>query len=86
MGVVGSQPVSVENALRLSPDWILRSGWEAGGGMKPLPQAFEGLESVRSGRVVVVPGKWLLSTSHRLAFGADSLAKALAVACAANGN
>lgn len=80
--IFGSKPVSVEDALRLSPDWILRSGWEAGGAMKPLPEALQGLAAVREGRVAIVPGKWLLSTSHRLALGADSLGKALAKACA----
>lgn len=80
--IVGSKPVSVEDALRLSPDWVLRSGWEAGGAMKPLPEALQGLAAVREGRVAVVPGKWLLSTSHRLALGADSLGKAFTKACA----
>lgn len=81
LGIVGSKPVSVEDALRLSPDWIVRTGWEAGGGMKPLPEAMQGLPAVQAGHVVVVPGKWLLSTSHRLALGADSLARSLAGAC-----
>jgi len=85
LGMVGSKPVPVEDAMRLAPDWILRSGWEAGGGMKPLPQAFEGLEAVRAGHVAVVPGKWLLSTSHRLAWGVDSLARALERTCRGEG-
>ncbi|MBK8800671.1 MAG: ABC transporter substrate-binding protein [Fibrobacteres bacterium] len=81
LGLTGSKPISVEDALRLAPDWVLRSGWEGMGGMKAFPQALQDLPAVRDGRVVVVPGKWLLSTSHRMAFGADSLARSLAGAC-----
>lgn len=79
----GSKPISVEDVLALSPDWILRSGWEAGGAMKGLPEALDALPAVKAGKVVVVPGKWLLSTSHRLALGADSLQKGLSTACQA---
>jgi iron complex transport system substrate-binding protein len=81
LGIRGSKPVSVEDVVRLSPDWILRSGWEAGGGMKPLPQALVDLPAVRANHVAVVPGKILLSTSHRVAFAADSLVHALHPGC-----
>lgn len=81
LGIRGSKPVSVEDVVRLSPDWILRSGWEAGGRMRPLPQALMDLPAVRANRVAVVPGKILLSTSHRVAFAADSLVHLLHPGC-----
>jgi len=81
LGIHGSQPISVEDVLELSPDWLLRSGWEAGGTMKPLPQALLDLPAVRAGRVAVVPGKILLSTSHHIAFAADSLVRLLHASC-----
>jgi iron complex transport system substrate-binding protein len=71
----GSQNISVEDVLRLDPDWILRSSWEAGGTMKPLPVAMENLQAVKQGKMAVVSGKFLLSTSHRCALAADSLAR-----------
>ncbi|HXP91255.1 MAG TPA: ABC transporter substrate-binding protein [Fibrobacteria bacterium] len=77
----GSQPISVEDVVKLSPDWILRSGWEAGGKMKPLPQALLDLSAVRTGRVAVVPGKILLSTSHHVALAADSLLRRFDASC-----
>lgn len=81
LGLHGSTQVSVEDVVRLSPDWILRSGWEAGGHMKPLPQALADLPAVRAGHVAVVPGKVLLSTSHRVALAADSLFARLHPSC-----
>jgi len=81
LGIYGSEPISVEDVLKLSPDWLLRSGWEAGGGMKPLPQALLDLPAVRAGRVAVVPGKVLLSTSHHVAYAADSLVRLLHTPC-----
>jgi iron complex transport system substrate-binding protein len=81
LGIRGSKPISVEDVVRLSPDWILRSGWEAGGRMKPLPQALLDLPAVRANHVAVVPGKILLSTSHRVAYAADSLVHLLHPNC-----
>jgi iron complex transport system substrate-binding protein len=81
LGIRGSKPISVEDVVRLSPDWILRSGWEAGGGMKSLPQALLDLPAVRENHVAVVPGKILLSTSHRVAFASDSLVRLLHPGC-----
>lgn len=81
LGIRGSKPISVEDVVHLSPDWILRSGWEAGGRMKPLPQALSDLPAVRANHVAVVPGKILLSTSHRVAFAADSLVRLLHPGC-----
>jgi len=81
LGIHGSEPISVEDVLKLSPDWLLRSGWEAGGKMKPLPQALLDLPAVRAGHVAVVPGKLLLSTSHHVAFAADSLVRLLHPLC-----
>lgn len=81
LGIHGSQPISVEDVLKLSPSWLLRSGWEAGGKTKPLPQALLDLPAVRAGRVAVVPGKILLSTSHHVAYAADSLVRLLHASC-----
>jgi len=81
LGIHGSKPISVEDVVRLSPDWILRSGWEAGGKMKPLPQVLMDLPAMRAKHVVVVPGKILLSTSHRVAWAADSLVHLLHPQC-----
>ena len=81
LGIRGSKPISVEDVVRLSPDWILRSGWEAGGRMKPLPQALLDLPAVRAHHVAVVPGKLLLSTSHRVAYASDSLVRLLHPDC-----
>ena len=80
-GVHGSQTISIEDVLRWEPDWILRSSWEAGGSMKPLPAAFADLAAVKAGRVAVVSGKLLLSTSHRCALAADSLVRKLHPDC-----
>lgn len=80
-GIHGSQNISIEDVLRLDPDWILRSSWEAGGSMKPLPAALGALKAVQEGRMAVVSGKLLLSTSHRCALAADSLARVLHPAC-----
>lgn len=80
-GIHGSQSIAVEDVLRLQPDWILRSSWEAGGAMKPLPSAMAKLQAVRSGKMAVVSGKLLLSTSHRCALAADSLVRVLHPGC-----
>lgn len=81
IGLRGSKPIAIEDVVKLDPDWILRSGWEAGGAMKPLPKALDGLRAVKAGRIAVVPGKLLLSTSHRIALGADSLSRAIRSSC-----
>ncbi|MCB9496004.1 MAG: ABC transporter substrate-binding protein [Fibrobacteria bacterium] len=73
----GAVSLAVEDMVRLDPDWILRSSWEAGGRMKDLPVAFANLRAVREGRVAVVPGRVLLSTSHRSALGAEALLSVL---------
>jgi iron complex transport system substrate-binding protein len=80
-GIHGSQNISIEDALRWEPDWILRSSWEAGGSMKPLPAALNQLKAVKEGRMAVVSGKLLLSTSHRCALAADSLVRVLHPSC-----
>jgi iron complex transport system substrate-binding protein len=80
-GIHGSKGVSTEDVVRMAPDWILRTSWESGGGMKPLPAAFSDLPAVRAGRVAVVPGKLLLSTSHRSALAAVQVAGALHPGC-----
>jgi iron complex transport system substrate-binding protein len=80
-GIHGSQTIAIEDVLRLQPDWILRSSWEAGGAMKPLPTAFENLVAVKRGNLAVTSGKLLLSTSHRCALAADSLARKLHPSC-----
>ena len=74
-GIHGSQNISIEDVLRMEPDWILRSSWEAGGSMKSLPVALSNLKAVKEGRMAVVSGKVLLSTSHRCALAADTLAR-----------
>ncbi len=74
-GVHGSQNIAIEDVLRLQPDWILRSSWEAGGSMKPLPPILAKLPAIQAGRMAIVSGKVLLSTSHRCAMAADSLAR-----------
>ncbi len=79
-GMHGSQNIAVEDVLRMQPDWILRSSWE-GGSMKPLPSALQELPAVKQGRVAVVSGKLLLSTSHRGALAADSLLRKLHSDC-----
>lgn len=71
-GMHGSHNIAVEDVLRMQPDWILRSSWE-GGTMKPLPSALENLPAAKDGKIAVVSGKFLLSTSHRCALAADSL-------------
>ena len=80
-GVHGSQTIAIEDVLRLQPDWILRSSWEAGGSMKPLPSALAGLKAAQEGKIAVISGKLLLSTSHRCALAADSLVRALHPGC-----
>lgn len=82
-GLHGSSPLAVEDMVRLDPDWILRTSWESGGVMKELPAAFANLRAVKEGRVAVVPGKILLSTSHRSALGAKALFEALHGDCQA---
>lgn len=72
-GLHGSSPLAVEDMVRLDPDWILRTSWESGGRMKDLPPAFANLRAVKEGRVAIVPGRILLSTSHRSALGARAL-------------
>lgn len=79
-GMHGSHSIAVEDVLRLRPDWILRSSWE-GGTMKPLPLALQDLPAAKEGKVAVVSGKLLLSTSHRSALAADSLLRALHPDC-----
>lgn len=79
-GMHGSQNIAVEDVLRMQPDWILRSSWE-GGSMKPLPTALQELPAVKQGKVAVVSGKFLLSTSHRGALAADSLLRKLHPDC-----
>lgn len=81
LGIHGSKAIGTEDVVRLSPDWILRTSWESGGGMKPLPTAFQDLPAVRAGRIVVLPGKLLLSTSHRSALAAVALARKLHPDC-----
>ncbi len=80
-GLHGSPNLSIEEVLRGEPDWILRSSWEAGGTMKPLPAAFAKLRAVREGKIAVVSGKLLLSTSHRCALAADSLVRLFHAGC-----
>lgn len=80
-GIQGSQTIAIEDVIRLQPDWILRSSWEAGGSMKPLPSALGALNAVKEGKMAVVSGKLLLSTSHRCALAADSLASLLHPDC-----
>ncbi|MEN9306335.1 MAG: hypothetical protein RL173_267 [Fibrobacterota bacterium] len=80
-GIQGSQTIAIEDVIRLQPDWILRSSWEAGGSMKPLPSALGALNAVKEGKMAVVSGKLLLSTSHRCALAADSLARKLRPDC-----
>lgn len=80
-GVHGSQSIAIEDVLRLQPDWILRSSWEAGGTMKPLPPALAELKAAKEGKMAVVSGKLLLSTSHRCALAADSLVRLLHPGC-----
>ena len=77
----GSRSVAIEDVMRIQPDWILRTSWESGGGMKDLPPMFSDLSALRQGRVAVVPGKLLLSTSHRCALAADSLFRKLHPSC-----
>ncbi len=79
-GMHGSHSIAVEDVLRLRPDWILRSSWE-GGTMKPLPLALQDLPAAKEGKVAVVSGKLLLSTSHRSALAADSLLQKLHPDC-----
>jgi len=79
----GSVPLAIEDMVRLDPDWILRTSWEAGGRMKDLPPAFANLRAVRDGHVAIVPGRILLSTSHRSALGARAVFDALHGDCAA---
>ena len=81
-GLHGSVPLSVEDMVAMDPDWILRTTWEAGGTMKPLPEAFRNLRAVREGRVALAPGRILLSTSHRSALGARAVFDALHGDCA----
>lgn len=76
-GLHGATPMSVEDMVRLDPDWILRTSWEAGGTMKALPPAFANLRAVREGKIAIVPGRILLSTSHRSALGARAVFDAL---------
>jgi len=76
-GLHGSVPLAIEDMVRLDPDWILRTSWESGGRMKELPAAFANLRAVKEGRVAIVPGRILLSTSHRAALGAKALFEAL---------
>lgn len=82
-GLHGSSPLAVEDMVRLDPDWILRTSWESGGVMKELPAAFANLRAVKEGRIAVVQGKILLSTSHRSALGAKALFDALHGDCEA---
>jgi iron complex transport system substrate-binding protein len=81
-GLHGSVPLAVEDMVAMDPDWILRTTWEAGGSMKPLPEAFKNLRAVREGRVATAPGRILLSTSHRSALGAKAVFDALHGDCA----
>ena len=81
LGIHGSKAIGTEDVVRLSPDWILRTSWESGKGMKPFPAAFLDLPAVRAGRVIVLPGKLLLSTSHRSAVSAVALAHKLHPGC-----
>ena len=76
-GLHGSAPLAVEDMVRIDPDWILRTSWESGGKMKELPAAFANLRAVKEGHVAIVPGRILLSTSHRAALGARALFDAL---------
>ena len=76
-GLHGSVPLAIEDMVRLDPDWILRTSWESGGRMKELPAAFANLRAVKEGHVAIVPGRILLSTSHRAALGAKALFEAL---------
>lgn len=80
-GIHGSRNIAIEDVLRWEPDWILRSSWEAGGSMKPLPAAFQKLRAVQEGKMAVISGKLILSTSHRCALAADSLARVLHPDC-----
>lgn len=76
-GLHGSSPLAVEDMVRLDPDWIVRTSWESGGTMKDLPAAFANLRAVKQGHVAIVPGRIILSTSHRSALGAQALFEAL---------
>lgn len=76
-GLHGSSPLAVEDMVRLDPDWIVRTSWESGGRMKELPAAFANLRAVKAGHMAIVPGRIILSTSHRAALGAKALFEAL---------
>jgi iron complex transport system substrate-binding protein len=80
IGRVRASRIATEDLAGLSPDWILLSDWHHQGEI-PFPEQAKRLTAWKSGKIVHLPGKVLLSTSHRLALAADSLQKAFHRGC-----
>jgi iron complex transport system substrate-binding protein len=76
MGKHKSTRISTEELASTDPDWLMLSDWLHAGSV-PFPEQARTLKAWRNGRVLRVPSKLLLSTSHRLALAADTLQKAL---------
>lgn len=84
-GVTGITPVSLETVAAWDPDVLVLTDYRADGRrveVSPLPDsadhpAWRSLRAVREGRVVRLPPRLLLSTSHHLAEGVDVLRLAL---------
>lgn len=72
--------LSTEELATTDPDWLLLSSWKHSGSVE-FPEQARHLRAWRQGRVLRVPSKLLLSTSHRLALAADTLQKALHRGC-----
>jgi iron complex transport system substrate-binding protein len=73
--------ISTEELATTDPDWLMLSSWKHAGSV-PFPEQARTLRAYREGRILRIPSKLLLSTTHRLALAADTLQKALHRGCA----
>ena len=73
--------ISTEELATTDPDWLMLSSWKHAGSV-PFPEQARTLRAYREGRILRIPSKLLLSTTHRLALAADTLQKALHRDCA----
>jgi len=80
MGKHKATRISTEELASTEPDWLMLSDWRHKGSVE-FPEQARRLRAWQGRKVLHVPSKLLLSTSHRLALAADTLQKALHRGC-----
>lgn len=80
MGKHKATRISTEELAATTPDWLLLSSWKHRGSVE-FPVQARHIQAWSQGRVLRIPSKLLLSTSHRLGLAADTLQKALHQGC-----